>query len=51
MQNWHQGFVPHKEMRKTQLESSKTDAGRRSYRRSNVQVEDDPDDASYGSQC
>ena len=58
MQNWHGGFVPHKETRKTQLESSKMDAGRRSYRRSklayrrsNVKVEDYPDDESYGSQC
>ena len=58
MQNWHRGFVPHKETRKTQLESKKTDARRQSYRRSklayrrsNVQVEDDLEDASYGSQC
>ena len=57
LQIWHQGFVPNKETKKTQLESSKTDTGRRSYRRSklayrwsNVQVEDDPDDVSYGSQ-
>ena len=35
-QNWHRGFVPNKETRKTQLELSKTDAGRRSYRRSKL---------------
>ena len=36
LQNWHQGFVPNKETRKTKFESSKTDAGRRSYRRSKL---------------
>ena len=36
LKNWHRGFVSNKETRKTQLESSKTDAGRRSYRRSKL---------------